>query len=385
MGGGEARGVMGDEEARRVMAAAKDAGIDACDACLRRTHLLAILSPCLDRVRDRYGRPDELLSLSDDALLAGLGGNHRSRLEEALESCDPSECRDRIEAVGQRATCRHAPGYPPVLLDLAAPPAVLHLAGAAQVGAEEGVVAIVGARRASAYATEVARGLGRGLSAAGVTVVSGMAMGVDAAAHEGALARGGRTVAVLGGGADVPYPASKRTLHERIRRAGAVVSELPPGFTARRWCFPVRNRVIAALAAVVIVVEGGERSGSLITARLARELGRDVAAVPGHVTAASATGPNGLLFDGAHVVRDAQDALDLLFGAGARRVAPDRDPATLEPRLERLLASVAAGNDTLNSLAAAGCDPQDALTGLAELELEGFLMRGPGGVYTPTA
>jgi len=362
-----------------------EVGIHACDACLRRTHLLTILSPFLDRVRDRYGRPDDLLSLSDDALLAGLGGSHRRRLEEAMEGCDPSRCRDRIRAAGQRATCRHAGSYPSVLLDLAAPPAVVHVAGAARVGADDGVVAIVGARRASAYATEVARGLGRGLSAAGVTVVSGMAMGVDAAAHEGALARGGRTVAVLGGGADVPYPASKRALHERIRRAGAVVSELPPGFTARRWCFPVRNRLIAALAAVVVVVEGGERSGSLITARLARELGRDVAAVPGHVTAASATGPNGLLFDGAHVVRGPQDVLDLLFGAGARRASPDRDPSSLEPRLERLLASVTAGNDTLALLAAGGCETQDALTGLAELELEGFLVRGPGGVYAPTA
>jgi len=376
---------MGDGEARGVRRAGKDAGIDACDACLRRTHLLTVLSPFLDRVRHRYGRPDDLLSLSDDALLAGLGGRHRRGLEEAMEGCDPSRSRDRIRAVGQRATCRHAPGYPSALLHLAAPPAVLHLAGAVEVGAEEAVVAIVGARRASDYANEVARGLGRGLSAAGVTVVSGMAMGVDAAAHEGALARGGRTVAVLGGGVDVPYPASKRSLYGRILRAGAVVSELPPGFTARRWCFPVRNRLIAALAAVVIVVEGGERSGSLITARLARELGREVAAVPGRVTAASATGPNGLIFDGAHVVRDAQDVLDLLFGAGARRASPDRDPSTLEPRLERLLGSVAAGNDTLASLAAAGCEPQDALTGLAELELEGFLVRGPGGVYAPTA
>ena len=368
-----------------MMTSGNDARIDACDGCLRRTHLLTILSPFLDRVRDRYGRPDDLLSLSDEALVAGLGGRHRRCLEEALEACDPSRSRERILAVGQRAVCQHAPGYPPPLLDLAAPPAVLHLAGDVRVVAEEAVVAIVGARRASDYACEVARGLGRGLSAAGVTVVSGMAMGVDAAAHEGALGRGGRTVAVLGGGADVPYPASKRALHGRIVRVGAVVSELPPGFSARRWCFPVRNRLIAALAAVVIVVEGGERSGSLITARLARELGREVAAVPGRVTGVAATGPNGLLFDGAHVVRDAQDALDLLFGAGARRAAPDRDPATLEPHLERLLARVAAGSDTLASLAAGGCEPEDALTGLAELELEGFLVRGPGGVYSPTA
>src|SRR5204862_7216422 len=112
----------------------------------------------------------------------------------------------------------------------------------------EPTVSIDGARRASAYGLEVARALARGLSAAGVTVVSGMALGIDSAAHAGSLERGGRTIAVLAGGADVPYPASKRLLHQRLRETAAVVSELPPGFRARRWNFPARNRVIAALA-----------------------------------------------------------------------------------------------------------------------------------------
>jgi DNA processing protein len=246
-------------------------------------------------------------------------------------------------------------------------------------------VAVVGARRASDYGLEVARTLGRGLSAAGVTVVSGMAMGVDAAAHEGALAGGADTVAVLGCGVDVAYPASRRRLHARLRRDALVLSELPPGFTARRWCFPVRNRVIAALAEVVVVVEGGERSGSLITARLARELGREVGAVPGRITSLAAAGPNSLLFDGAHPIRGAQDVLDLLFGAGVRAVAPVRDPEALEPELRDIFEAVASGVDTLHAVNTAGHDLTDAMAALAELELRGFVTRGAGGVYMATA
>jgi DNA processing protein len=208
-----------------------------------------------------------------------------------------------------------------------------------------------------------------------------MALGVDSAAHEGALDAGGPTIAVLGCGADVSYPASKRLLHARLREAGGVISELPPGFSARRWCFPVRNRIIAGLASLTVVIEGGERSGSLITARLARDLGRDVGAVPGHVTHPAASGPNALLYDGAHVVRNAQDVLDLLFGAGARTAPPLRDASVLAPELRRLRDAVASGRSTPSQLTAAGFALDSALAGLAELEVGGFLRRGNGGEY----
>ena len=191
----------------------------------------------------------------------------------------------------------------------------------------------MGTRRASADGLEVARALGRGLAAAGVTVVSGMALGVDSAAHAGALESSGRTVAVLAGGADVPYPPSKARLHQLIAERGCVVGELPPGFVAMRWCFPARNRIIAALAHMTIVVEAARRSGSLITAEIAADIGRDVGAVPGPVTAWRSAGTNALLRDGATVIRDAADALDVAVGVDRHEAAV----LHLEPRLRALL------------------------------------------------
>ena len=382
--------------------------IDACVLCLRRTWLLSGLSPFLDTVRDRHGRPDELLALSDADLIQGVAGRRAGPVRARYEAFDPAGARNTIVASGLRAVCRHADGYPAVLTGMPAPPAVLFGAGPLLGGGPNGrglfasctgdsgesggtgrgdiapAVAIVGSRRCSDYGRAVAASLGRALAAAGVPVVSGMALGVDSAAHEGALGAGGPTVAVLGCGADVAYPARKRALHARLRVQGAVVSEMPPGFAARRWSFPVRNRVIAGLAALTVVVEGEERSGSLITARLARELGREVGAVPGPVTLPGAAGPNALLYDGAHLVRDAQDVLDILYGAGARTISPPRDPSTLPPELRAIHAAVAEGAATPTAIAAAGHDVDSALAGIAELEVRGFVHRGSGGGYFVT-
>ena len=184
---------------------------------------------------------------------------------------------------------------------------------------------VVGARRASSYGREVARELARELAAAGQVVVSGLAFGIDACAHRGALEGGGLTVAVLGCGADVSYPAAHRSLWRRVGELGLVLSELPPGTGAWRWTFPARNRIMAALAGMTVVVEAAERSGSLITADLAADLGRDLGAVPGPVGSRLSAGPNHLLAGGACVVRDAQDVLDAMLGAGARpldRIGP---------------------------------------------------------------
>ena len=367
------------------------AAVDVCDRCLRRTWLVAALSPFIDAMRERYGRPDELFALEDGELIDGLAGRHGGVIRAAYAGFDGEGPRSVIEAAGMAAVCRHAAGYPRALLDSPAPPALLHgkgplvedslFAGLDTWAGERPAVAIVGARRCSEYGREVARSLGRGLAAAGVAVVSGMALGVDSAAHEGALDAGGSTVAVLGCGVDVAYPASKRALHARLIQAGGVVSELPPGFAPRRWCFPVRNRVIAGLASLTVVVEGGDRSGSLITARLARDMGRDVGAVPGRVTQAAASGPNALLYAGAYVIRGAQDVLDVLFGAGACAAPPPRDASTLAPHLRSLHAAVASGHATPAALTAAGFALDEALAGLAELEVAGFLRRGTGGEY----
>ncbi len=184
---------------------------------------------------------------------------------------------------------------------------------------------VVGARRASSYGREIARELGRELAAAGFLVVSGLAFGIDACAHRGAL-DAGLTVAVLGCGADVAYPAAHRSLWRRISEQGLVLSELPPGTGAWRWTFPARNRIMAALAGMTVVVEAAQRSGSLITADLAADLGRDLGAVPGPVNSRASAGANDLLAGGACLIRDAQDVLDAMLGPG---VADGRaQPAT---------------------------------------------------------
>lgn len=364
--------------------------MSACADCLRRTALVALLAAHVERARRDRRRLGELLALCDESLIAALAGDRRPAIERAYAGFDPGGARERLDAAGMQAVCRHDRRYPPRMLQARDAPAVLHVAGDVQRLAELAerdapAVAVVGSRRAGADGLEVARGLARGLAAAGVTVISGMAIGIDAAAHAGALEVGGPTVTVLAGGADVPYPASKRSLHRELVRTQAAVSEMPPGFKPFRWSFPARNRTIAGLASMTIVVEATERSGSLITADLAQELGRAVGAVPGPVMAPRCVGTNALLRDGALVIRDAQDALDEVLGVGVATALQQRRPEELAPALRGLLRRVGDGCDTVSSLAATPGEAQHALAGLAELELLGFVRRAPGGRYVPLA
>jgi DNA processing protein len=193
---------------------------------------------------------------------------------------------------------------------------------------------------------------------------------------------------VLAGGADVPYPPSKAALHARIRAAHCVVSELPPGFRPFRWCFPARNRIIAALGDLTVVVEGAERSGSLITADFAAALGREVAAVPGRATSPRTRGSNGLLRDGATVVLEVGDVLDAIFGAerpttAGRSGLPGAAPGApgLPPELASVLDAVAGGRDRLDALARTPGEADAAMLALSELELRGLVRRAPGGRY----
>lgn len=329
-----------------------------------------------------------LLGLRDGELIAALAGRSRTAIEREYERFDAGAARARCAASAVTALCRCDPRYPAMLGDLPDQPAVLYLHGEParfEAGIACDRIAIVGARRATPYGLEQARALGRGIAAAGLTVVSGMALGVDAAAHAGALEVGGTTIAVLAGGPERAYPATKRRLHERIAATGAVVAELPPGTQARRWCFPARNRIIAALAQATVIVEAGERSGSLITAGLAADLGRDVAAVPGLVTAPLAAGTNGLIADGARLVRGPADVLELLLGCGAVELPAPFAPELLEPDLLVLLERIGSGCDTVGALTADGTGLDAVLAGLAQLELRRRVRRGPGGRYVATS
>ena len=350
--------------------------IDACDGCLRRTDLVAGLAGHLEVEWRRRRGLAAVLAVPDEALLELDGSGAALR---RYESFSAARGRAAIDAAGLTALCRCSVRYPDRLRDLGDPPAVIHVAGDVDALYEVDSVGVVGARRATAYGLEVARQLGCALSRAGVPVVSGLALGVDAAAHAGAIEGRAAPVAVLAGGADVPYPARMRTLHSRIAERGCVVSEMPPAFVARRWCFVARNRIIAAGSAVTVVVEAAIRSGSLSTADFAAQLGRTVAAVPGPVTSPLSAGTNALLAEGAVLVRDARDVLDQLVGT----VPWSDDDAVddLPPRLRQVLAEVEGGRDPLVGPAGQGAGAADVLAALTELELAGLITRGFGGGY----
>jgi DNA processing protein len=353
----------------------------ACDECLRRTALIAALAPWLDVEWRRRSAPAGVLSLPNEALVALDGSGRVARAHAAFSA---QRARERVDAAGLTAVCRCDERYPDRLRELADPPAVLHVAGRLRALEPTEAVAIVGARRGTPYGLEVARSLGRGLAAAGVPVVSGMAMGVDSAAHVGALERtAAPPIAVLAGSADVAYPASRRHLHARIVERGCVVSELPPGFTAFRWCFVARNRIIAGLAALTVVVEATERSGSLTTADFAEQLGRPVGAVPGPVTSRFSSGTNSLLAAGAAVVRDARDVLDQVLGPSDRRSSDPPQPAAvpIEPRLRRLLDAIERGHGSLAELTSDPSATHRVLQDLTDLELRGLVRREFGGRY----
>jgi DNA processing protein len=222
-----------------------------------------------------------------------------------------------------RALTRADARYPSRLAEIPDAPATLHVRGAL-VDADALAVAIVGSRRATPYGVEVAETLAADLAARGVTVVSGLARGIDSAAHRGALRVGGRTLAVLGSGVDVIYPPENRRLAGEIAERGALLSQFAPGTPPLPQNFPTRNQVIAALSLAVVVVEAAEKSGSLITARLAAELGREVLAVPGRITAPESRGANRLIQDGAHVAMGWEDVVAVLPERWRACILPDR-------------------------------------------------------------
>ncbi|HEY3286293.1 MAG TPA: DNA-processing protein DprA [Gemmatimonadaceae bacterium] len=267
--------------------------------------------------------------------------------------------------------------WPRSLSDLARPPAQLHLIGNADLlAAPAGLVAIVGTRASTPYGERVAEGLGYAFAAAGVPVVSGLARGIDAAAHRGALRGGGRTIAVLGTGVDVPYPAGHRALHEAIASAGLVIAEQEPGSTAHQGSFPLRNRLIAALARLVIVVEAPHKSGAMNTVEQALGLGRAVAAVPGPIDSPQSAGSNWLLGAGGQVICTVDDALALM-GVHASTLPPASD---LEPIEADVLAGVPSGGAYVDEVAINSRLPvRQAGVVLTSLELKGMVWLGSDG------
>ncbi|RMG14165.1 MAG: DNA-protecting protein DprA [Planctomycetota bacterium] len=269
------------------------------------------------------------------------------------------------------------PVYPPALREIHDPPQVLSVWGSLS-SADREAVAVVGARRATHEGRAFAHDLARDLAAAGVTVVSGLARGIDAAAHRGALAAGGRTLAVLGCGLG-RLPAHQQELAAQAAAAGAVLSEFHPHAGARRHTFPQRNRVVAGLCAGVVVVQAGPRSGALITADFALGEGRELFAVPGFPREPLARGPNALLRDGARLVESAEDVLAVLRGVEAAL-----GPGDLTPEERGLLAALGEGAETAEALAArARLGLYDVLRLLGRLERKGLLRSDFAGRWRP--
>lgn len=287
---------------------------------------------------------------------------------------------------------RNDPRYPAALAQMRGAPSVLYVAGGVdrlERLLDGPAVAIVGTRKATDYGMETTRGLARGLAASGVTVLSALAEGIPAAAHMGALEVDGPTVTVMPGGADVCYPASRRALYERLRKVGCVVSERPWGCGPQNWSHLARMWLVVGLARMVIVVEAEEQPTALAPASIAEDLDRTVCAVPGRVSSPVSQGPHALLTRGAYLIRGPKDALDALYGVGAGEAHTEKLPlgpakkASLARPLREVLEHLASGRDTLAKLIAAGCEANEAIVALAELELTGAVIRGDGGRYLP--
>jgi DNA processing protein len=272
------------------------------------------------------------------------------------------------------------PEYPPLLKEIIDPPLALHLRGDRALLSRY-AIAIVGSRRASPYAINVAKHLAAPLASdANLVVVSGLARGVDAAAHEAALDARGTTIAVLGTGIDIVYPKSNRALFRRIEAEGLIVSEFAPGSPPLAGHFPVRNRIISGLSLGTIIVEATGRSGSLITARMAAEQGREVFAVPGSIFSKGTEGTHRLIQYGAKLVHDANDVIEEIEGLG--RIAKRKEPAPPDELREVLEAL--SRDDGLHVDAAAakiGRSIPSIAQSLLELELGGWVRSLPGARY----
>ncbi|GAA1898633.1 DNA-processing protein DprA [Streptomyces sodiiphilus] len=345
----------------------------------------------------RIGEPGEVLvgrwlaelgpeetwrALRADRPLPGAGAERREGLRLRTRTADPEKDLAAVARAGGRFVCPGDPEWPGQLDDLGtAGPVGLWLRGAPSLRfLALRSVAVVGARACTDYGAYVAADIGGALSERGWTVVSGAAHGIDGAAHRGVLATGGATVAVLACGVDVGYPAAHRELLDRVAESGLVAAELPPGSHPTRRRFLERNRVIAALTRGTVVVEAALRSGSLVTARRARDLGRHVMGVPGPVTSGLSQGVHRLLRDEATLVSDAEEIIELTGEMG--ELAGDRDePAVprdlLAPPTARVLDALPSGVPcTPEEVAEGACTSvRSALARLNELHALGFVER----------
>jgi DNA processing protein len=353
---------------------------------LSRTAARALLAAC--------GSPQAAAALGADDVqaLAGVRAASAWRAASGPAGAARLEAACRWREGGQRQVLALGEAdYPPLLLHMPDPPLLLYVqgdAGLLQGGAADSrCLAMVGSRQPTPAGRARARAFAQSFAEAGLTVVSGLAIGIDAAAHEGALAAGGPTVAVIGTGPDLVYPSRHRELAARIAAHGAIVSEYAPGTPSRPEHFPQRNRILAGLARGTLVVEAALQSGSLITARLAAESGREVFAIPGSVDSPQSRGCHALIRQGALLVEQAQEVLEELGWAAAPGDRPHPSPeamaASPATAAERALLDALGYEPTdLDTLALrTGWPGAELAARLLELELDGRVSRLPGGLF----
>ncbi len=347
-----------------------------------------------NQLLSRFGSPAGVFAASRLAL--GKEGLKPDTIQELQDSSILEKANaeiERLEKLNAEVITLEDDAYPQLLREIHDPPIALYVRGDLQKALERPALAVVGSRRCSTYGVNVAESLSRDLAAHGLTIVSGLARGIDAAAHRGALESNGQTIAVVGTGLETTYPKEHKKLEEQIIASGAIVSEFPLGTPPLPQNFPYRNRILSGLCFGVLIVEASEHSGSLITARLANEQGREVFAVPGNITSQTSFGPNYLIKDGAKLVQIWRDVVDelpreakeQLFGierptAAKSNVQPIFEAVDLSDSerkvLEILSSDVPAHIDQL--LLSSELSSSDLMTALLGLEMKDRIKQLPG-------
>jgi DNA processing protein len=343
--------------------------------------LLPFLTPGRTRLLLEYFDPLEAATRASPALLQGLLSLNPEQVEQVKNPLN-IQIGNRVAELRETVITLADASYPALLREIIDPPLALHFRGDLSIVTSPSI-AVVGSRRASVYGVNAASTLTRDLVAAGLTIVSGMARGIDAAAHDAALASGGRTIAVLGTGIDIVYPRAHTRLAREISSKGLVLSEFPPGTPPMPENFPMRNRLISGLSLGTLIVEATARSGSLITARMAAEQGREVFAVPGSMFSAGSEGTHRLIQYGAKLVHDVDDVLQELPGNLTRK--PEQAPEPPDELREVLHALTREEACHLDALAEELSRPAAALAeSLLQLELGGWIRALPGSRYVRT-
>jgi DNA processing protein len=369
--------------------------LDAETRALLALHLVSGLGPRLTKaLLDRFGSAEKTLTATSHDLrsVRHIGDHTADGLAAAFRTVDIANELELLARHETQLIRINTPEYPECLGTIHDPPALLYVRGSLQP-ADGQAVAIVGSRHCTNYGLRIAERLAEGLARRGVTVISGLARGIDAAAHRGALAGGGRTIAVLAGGLAKIYPPEHAELADEVSRSGALLSEAPMGMSALRDMFPARNRLISGLSRGVLVVEAALKSGALITARHAAEQGREVLAVPGSIDSEASTGTLQLLRDGATLVRSVDDILEALGDASTSApsaealhesppAAPKPAPTNLTPAQQKLWECITTEPIHADSLVQqSGLPVNEVGAALILMEMQGHIRRLPGNRF----